>query len=63
MNYYLKHMPNGRVYLCPELPTKKEKLLKTIEAPTWLLAIAKVETMFYEHRPADGYFMEHENVD
>ena len=54
MNFYLKKLPTGRVYLSQIEPTEKEELLEVIDAEMWIRAREKVKTPVF-HNYGHGY--------
>ena len=42
MNFYLKKLPNGRVYLSQIEPKKDEEVLKVVDAEMWIKAREQV---------------------
>lgn len=57
MNFYLKKLPSGRVYLSQIAPTKNEELIQTIDAEKWIKAREKVPSDYYKRVEGEGYFM------
>lgn len=55
MNFYLKKLPTGRVYLSQIEPKDSEEVLQVIDADLWIEARENILN-FYEHRPGYGFF-------
>ena len=56
MNFYLKRLPTGRIYLSQIEPTKDEEVLKVVDAEAWIKARETIPYGLYEHREGHGYF-------
>ena len=57
MNFYLKKLPNGRVYLSQIEPTKHEEVLKVVDAEMWIKAREQVSKLEHSLKlfPDPGY--------
>ena len=56
MNFYVKQLPSGRVYLSQIEPTESEVVLEVIDAETWLDARFKTAPNGFEkYTPRKDY--------
>lgn len=56
MKFFLKQLPNGRVYLSQIKPKEEEVCLREIDADMWIKAREKVKDPEIYHNPGYGYF-------
>lgn len=56
MKFYLKQLPNGRIYLSQITPTEKEEVLEEIDAEAWIAAREEIHPDKYVHVQGHGYF-------
>lgn len=52
MKFFIKKLPDGRIYLSQIPPTNSETVLKEIDAETWIKARERVNGPYY---PVEGY--------